>query len=69
MRVTYDPNASTEPLPIDWEKQDQCTHPNGFQEDRMYGGNDIIAKRWICKICKKVNYELHSDFRGTGRIG
>ena len=73
MRVTYDPNASTEALPIDWDEiqkmQDQCTHPDGFQEDRMYSGNEIIAKRWICKICKKVNYELRSDFRGPGRIG
>ena len=41
MRVTYDPNASAEPLPVDWDEiqkmQDQCTHPDGFQEDRMYG--------------------------------
>ena len=57
-QITYDPNASTEAPPVDWGKiqkmQDQCTHPDGFQEDRMYSGHEIIAKRWMCKTCGLV---------------
>ena len=57
-QITYDPNALTEPSQVDWDKikeeQDQCTHPDGFQEDMMYSGHEIIAKRWMCKTCGLV---------------